>query len=204
MVGEDKNIADPLISLKNIVYSFIIFKLLESAIINTGKIYENPILGVSYSVVFLLIVTSMIHWSISVKKLPYKANILGYVRYTVDFIAAFMYIGLINILPESGNTLGATNLVFWIGMVFFAYFLWDVVRVLEYYKEYRNVKLAKNLVIRSIPNAMFAIIILLIYWALMEKIFSEGYTSVFLVSVLALILIYRYIKNMIERPKPPS
>jgi len=206
-----KDISIYLIQLKNIVYAFIVYSLLENIIKDVEAIKNDFNVLLSYSIVFALVITSIIHWSISVRKLPYYSNIASYVRYAVDFVVAFMYIGLVNILPSLKTITDYSRipeLIFWVSMVFVAYAIWDLIRTAEYHMLFRDWGLTTNLFARSIINGIFAVCIYIIHILSSNivhgKILSQNYITLPLILVLVLIFIYRIIKNKIKRPEIPD
>ena len=195
--------------VKNIVYAFILYRVLESSIRSVGNLVENSTQGVCYATFFILVVTSIIHWSISTEELPYLNNIYGYARFALDLVVAFMYIGLISIAEGVSNASGASQFVFWTAMVFIAYFAWDLVRAFEYHAAYKQRSFTRALFLRSLVNAGFAFAFYAISWILGKvaegAMLSESYVPALMIFTPVLILVYRYAKNKkIKRPSQPS
>jgi len=135
---------------------------------------------------YLLVISSWIHYNVSIDKYPYILNKgLGIIRFSFDICIVFSYLWLINLIFELHKFMLTFTLVY----IFYA--AWDLIRIMEYWSQENQ---RKELVHRCIINFIFFALLLILYllysFYLYRVKFDWGCIVLFYITV----LIYRYAK----------
>ena len=141
-----------------------------------------------YLAIFALVIPSMVHYSLSIRRWPYTWSLWGIMRFITDIVILMLYISL-GVFIESLDIV-----IKLIVAIFGVYIIWDLFR----YVEYRHLGDVSFLKTRIAVNAVFFLILTFLYYANVLVAYNmgiQGFKWYTLALITMIILMYRAEKN---------
>jgi hypothetical protein len=95
-----------------------------------GHLVNTLLLGLSY----FIIVTSWIGYFMSIITSPHKGKI-GRLRFGLDILIIFIFYYMVSLTPDSKSAFIPDVFLFVLPVLYFAYFVWDTLKIHEYKDE---------------------------------------------------------------------
>ena len=152
---------------------------------------DNFLKTTSLFLVYVIIISGWVGYARSMSEKPHKDNHHGILRFVIDLVILFEYFYLLQLTKHPGNF--QDEFVWVISIIFWSYFIWDVIK----YVEYRGKKVRNRIGV----TLLFAIICLAIsgvyYLTQTNEVIETDSTIVFIAyiaNMLIIILGYRIVK----------
>jgi membrane protein CcdC involved in cytochrome C biogenesis len=125
----------------NVLFAVVIglsFSIADTVVIPIEEIPNDPV-GTGILILgYIIILTSWIGYSLSIKESPHRGRFLGLIRFGLDVLIIFLFYYIVSLASPDNLLYREDVFLYLLPMIYFVFLAWDVTK----YYEYRDVKTA--------------------------------------------------------------